>query len=274
MNRTHPFVMRSFWSLLAGVTLSLTGAGGAALSRAAEAPPATGSRSLIAKNCAADVDKLCAGVEAGGGRLARCLHGHQDELQLECKQALERGGWKLRAAAATAAATAAAPAAEAPPPPAARPERPAPSAAPPGKSPPPGPPPPPPPHGPSAPPAPHEGEAGPGPGHMDKGPGGPGGGPAHARMEAQMSDMRAACGTDVEKFCKGVKPGMGRIARCLGEHAAELAPACKTKVDAMLAALGSERPLPGPPIPELGTTPLGTRPPPGPPVPPPPPPAH
>lgn len=36
------------------------------------------------------------------------------------------------------------------------------------------------------------------------------------------------CKADREKFCKGVKPGEGRIIRCLKEKEAELSPACKT----------------------------------------------
>jgi len=31
---------------------------------------------------------------------------------------------------------------------------------------------------------------------------------------------------DVEKFCKGVKPGAGRILSCLKGREADLAPAC------------------------------------------------
>jgi hypothetical protein len=40
-------------------------------------------------------------------------------------------------------------------------------------------------------------------------------------MEAQQ-----ACTGDMEKFCKNVQPGQGRILSCLMEHARELSPAC------------------------------------------------
>lgn len=40
-------------------------------------------------------------------------------------------------------------------------------------------------------------------------------------MEAQQ-----ACTADMEKFCKDVQPGQGRILSCLIEHAQELSPAC------------------------------------------------
>ena len=35
------------------------------------------------------------------------------------------------------------------------------------------------------------------------------------------------CAQDAAKFCAKVKPGEGRLARCLDEHMAELSPACK-----------------------------------------------
>jgi hypothetical protein len=45
----------------------------------------------------------------------------------------------------------------------------------------------------------------------------------------------ADCADDVKKLCGDVKPGSGRMGFCLGEHAAELSPACKKQVDAMKA---------------------------------------
>lgn len=46
-----------------------------------------------------------------------------------------------------------------------------------------------------------------------------------------MKDMRKTCAADVEKLCKDVQPGHGRVAVCLNEHASELSPACKKMVD-------------------------------------------
>jgi len=34
------------------------------------------------------------------------------------------------------------------------------------------------------------------------------------------------CATDVQKFCKDVKPGEGRIIKCLQSHKSELSEAC------------------------------------------------
>ena len=41
-------------------------------------------------------------------------------------------------------------------------------------------------------------------------------------MEAQQ-----ACTEDMEKFCKDVQPGSGRILKCLREHTQELSSACR-----------------------------------------------
>ena len=37
--------------------------------------------------CTADAQKLCAGVQPGGGRIVACLKEHKDELSDQCKQA-------------------------------------------------------------------------------------------------------------------------------------------------------------------------------------------
>jgi hypothetical protein len=51
-------------------------------------------------------------------------------------------------------------------------------------------------------------------------------------LAATAQDRAAiqACKPDLAKFCPGIKPGGGRIAECLKQHEAELAPACQATV--------------------------------------------
>ncbi len=39
------------------------------------------------------------------------------------------------------------------------------------------------------------------------------------------------CKADFEKFCKDIKPGQGRIAKCMKAHESELSPACRDKIE-------------------------------------------
>lgn len=42
--------------------------------------------------CRADAEKLCAGVERGGGRIMNCLAGQKDKLSDECRKLVESRG--------------------------------------------------------------------------------------------------------------------------------------------------------------------------------------
>ena len=44
------------------------------------------------------------------------------------------------------------------------------------------------------------------------------------------AQIKGACADDIDKFCKGLQPGGGRIAKCLKDHEKELSPACKQEV--------------------------------------------
>ena len=42
----------------------------------------------------------------------------------------------------------------------------------------------------------------------------------------KLAEFRKACGKDTRKFCKGIPPGEGRILACLQSKKADLTPAC------------------------------------------------
>jgi Cysteine rich repeat len=60
---------------------------------------------------------------------------------------------------------------------------------------------------------------------------------ASSSTRAEGKEGKGPCAGDVEKFCKGVKPGGGRILRCLKEHDADLSAACKERGAEMKGAV-------------------------------------
>ena len=48
-----------------------------------------GDRSHREGACRADVHRLCAGVERGGGQIFECLNGQKDKLSDDCRNMLE-----------------------------------------------------------------------------------------------------------------------------------------------------------------------------------------
>ena len=50
------------------------------------------------------------------------------------------------------------------------------------------------------------------------------------KMKEKVKEVAEACKDDAAKVCKDVKPGEGRILRCLKQHEAELSPACKEQM--------------------------------------------
>ena len=49
-------------------------------------------------------------------------------------------------------------------------------------------------------------------------------------LKKKITEMRENCKADVDKFCKDVNPGAGRIIKCLKTHEAELDPACRADI--------------------------------------------
>ena len=47
---------------------------------------------------------------------------------------------------------------------------------------------------------------------------------------ADDQEKPGACRADVERLCKGIQPGGGRIAMCLKQHASEVSPGCREAI--------------------------------------------
>jgi Cysteine rich repeat len=55
---------------------------------------AIGTLTYVANQCRAEIGSLCAGTQAGRGRIAQCLHDHAAELSGPCDRALAHVGLK------------------------------------------------------------------------------------------------------------------------------------------------------------------------------------
>jgi Cysteine rich repeat len=52
-------------------------------------PAATrAARGGLMTYCKADIERLCAGIQPGGGRLIKCLKAHKEEMSVGCAEAL------------------------------------------------------------------------------------------------------------------------------------------------------------------------------------------
>jgi hypothetical protein len=92
--------------------------------------------------CEDDARKFCAGVQAGGGRIARCLRQHESDLSPACREEGQRMAEERQ------------------------------------------------------------------------------------QQGALLRDVQQSCRADAQKFCADVKPGEGRVARCLRAHKSQLSREC------------------------------------------------
>jgi hypothetical protein len=53
------------------------------------APGALAQQAAAMKYCKADFERLCPGVQPGGGRIIGCLKAHKEEISIGCGKALQ-----------------------------------------------------------------------------------------------------------------------------------------------------------------------------------------
>jgi Cysteine rich repeat len=52
--------------------------------------PSVHAQSALMAYCKPDVERLCPGVQMGGGRIIKCLKAHQNEMTVGCAKALRK----------------------------------------------------------------------------------------------------------------------------------------------------------------------------------------
>ena len=64
-----------------------------------------------------------------------------------------------------------------------------------------------------------------------------------AQVKQKMQNMRKACKEDVKSLCKGVKPGEGRVIKCLADNYDKLSSSCKAEMPVRKSAEIQEDPV-------------------------------
>jgi hypothetical protein len=71
--------------IVAGAALMIAGA---ACAQDAGPGPGPGRGGAVRQACRADIEKLCPGVQPGGGRVMQCMRQHTAEISDPCKSAM------------------------------------------------------------------------------------------------------------------------------------------------------------------------------------------
>ena len=77
--------MKLFLIACAAIAIAAGTAGASAAQDQPQAHPMAGGRPGA---CKADFEKLCAGVQPGGGRIRECMKAHRDQISDACKSAI------------------------------------------------------------------------------------------------------------------------------------------------------------------------------------------
>lgn len=64
---------------------------------------------------------------------------------------------------------------------------------------------------------------------------------ARDKMKIAFKEVKAACHDDYEKFCETVKPGGGRIMKCMKEHKDQLSSTCKDEIEKKKSEYGKKK---------------------------------
>jgi hypothetical protein len=77
--------MKLFLAACAAIVITAGTAGASAAQNQPQRHPVASGPSSA---CKADVEKLCAGVQPGGGRIRECMKAHRDQISDACKTAI------------------------------------------------------------------------------------------------------------------------------------------------------------------------------------------
>jgi len=73
--------------MIKGLTCAMLGIGALAITSATAAEPSKGAAQQA---CKADVERFCASVQRGDGRIRKCLSENKEQLSTPCKEAMQR----------------------------------------------------------------------------------------------------------------------------------------------------------------------------------------